>query len=101
MFKLVVLFALVAVAVAKPSYLAPAAYSTAIVGSVPTTISQQSSSIVHSAALVSPVVHAAPVVHSAPLVAAAPAVVSAYAAAPLISSYAAPLFGAGYYGRHY
>lgn len=95
MYKLVVLFALVAVAVAKPSYLAPAAYSTAVVGSVPTTISQQSSSIVHSAALVSPVVHAAP------LVAAAPAVVSTYAAAPVISSYAAPFIGAGYYGGHY
>lgn len=89
MFKLVVLFALVALAIAKPGNLAPLGYSTAVVGSVPTTISQQSSSIVHNAALVSPVV------------AAAPALVSTYAATPLISSYGAPLLGAGYYGGHY
>lgn len=95
MYKLVVLFALVAVAIAKPSYLAPAVYSTAVVGSVPTTISQQSSSIVHSAALVSPIVHAAPIV------AAAPAVVSTYGAAPVISSYGPHFIGAGYYGGHY
>lgn len=95
MLKLVVLFTVVVIAAAKPSYLAPSAYSAAVVGSVPTTISQQSSSIVHSAALVTPVVHAAPVV------AAAPAIVSTYSASPVLTSYSAPLVGAGYYGRHY
>lgn len=95
MFKLVVLLALVAITVAKPGYLAPAAYSTAVVGSIPTTISQQSSSIVHSAALVSPVVH------TAPIVATAPTVVSTYTAPVISSSYPAPFIGAGYYGGHY
>lgn len=97
MFKLVVLFAIVAVAVAKPSHLAPIAYHTAVVGSVPTSISEHSSSIVHSAALVAPVVHAAPIVHAAPVLHAAPLV----AAAPVISSYSGHLLGGGYYGGHY
>ncbi|XP_019876229.1 cuticle protein 16.5 [Aethina tumida] len=89
MFKLVVLSALLAIAAARPGLLAPAVYSSAIVGSVPTSISESSSSIVHSAAL-APVVHAAPVVHSAPLVAAAPVVHSAALvhSAPLVSAYA-------------
>lgn len=84
MFKLVVLSALLAFAVAKPSLLAPAVYSSAIVGSVPTSISHQSSSIVHSAALAAPVVHAAPLVTAH--VAAAPLVA---AHAPLFTTYAA------------
>ncbi|CAG9864907.1 unnamed protein product [Phyllotreta striolata] len=94
MFKLVVLFAIVAVASAKPSWLAPAVYNTAVVGSVPSTISQHGSSIVHSADLVSPVVHTAPVVHApivhAPVVRTIPAV-AAYHHAPVVSAYhAAP-----------
>ncbi|KAJ8924901.1 hypothetical protein NQ315_001058 [Exocentrus adspersus] len=58
MFKLVVLSVLLALAAARPSLV----YSTAVVGSLPTSISHQSSAIVHNAALVAPVVHAAPLV---------------------------------------
>lgn len=94
MYKLVMLFALVAVAVAKPTVL----HTTAVVGSLPTTISQQSNSIIHNAALVSPIVQATPVLAS-PIVAAAP--VSGYAAAPVVGSYAAPFLGGGFLGGHY
>ncbi|KAJ8958158.1 hypothetical protein NQ318_006097 [Aromia moschata] len=58
MFKLVVLSVLLAVAAARPGLLAPAVVGHAVVGSIPTSVSHQSSSIVHSAALVSPVVTA-------------------------------------------
>jgi hypothetical protein len=83
MFKLVVLSALLAIAAARPGLLAPTVYSSAIVGSVPTSISHHSSSVVHSAAFAAPVVHAAPLVtaHAAPIVTAH--------AAPVISTYAA------------
>ncbi|CAH0547455.1 unnamed protein product [Brassicogethes aeneus] len=96
MFKLVVLSALLAIAAARPGYLAaPAVYSSAIVGSVPTSISHSSSSIVHSHAPVAysaysapivaaPVVHSASLIHSAPLVHSAP-LISTYAAAPAVS----------------
>ncbi|CAH1155449.1 unnamed protein product [Phaedon cochleariae] len=102
MFKLVVLCALAAVAAAKPGHLlAPTLYSSAVVGSVPTSVSHQSSSVVHSAALVSPVVHSAPLLHAAPIVHTAPIVHSAYTA-PLVHGYAAPgLLGHGVFAGHY
>ncbi|RZC34727.1 hypothetical protein BDFB_013455, partial [Asbolus verrucosus] len=85
MFKLVVLSALLAIAAARPGFLAPTVYSSAVVGSVPTSISHHSSSVVHSAAIATPVVHAAPIVaaHAAPVVA------GHIAATPVISTYAA------------
>ncbi|KAL7733519.1 hypothetical protein ACLKA6_004988 [Drosophila palustris] len=124
MFKLVVLSALLAVAVARPGHLyeSPVVYAApattivqenvlakvgAVVKSVPSSVSHQSHSVVHSSAhvvedVVAPVVKstpvvtysaAAPVVHStysaaAPVVhatyaAAAPVVHSVYAAAPV------------------
>nr|XP_022901969.1 cuticle protein 64-like [Onthophagus taurus] len=80
MYKLVVLALFFVAVSAAPSLLhAPLAYST-VVGSIPTSISHQSSSVVHSAAIAAPVVHAAPVV-------------ATYAAAPLISH--APFVAAG------
>ncbi|KAJ8960344.1 hypothetical protein NQ314_006094 [Rhamnusium bicolor] len=105
MFKLVVLSALFALATARPGFLAPTVYSSAVVGSIPTSVSHQSSSIVHSAALVSPVVHAAPVIstYAAPAVAAyASPAVAAYAS-PAVAAYASPaLIGHGVYGGlHY
>ncbi|XP_060654992.1 pupal cuticle protein G1A-like [Drosophila sulfurigaster albostrigata] len=103
MFKLVVLSALLAVAVARPGHLyeSPVVYSApaativqepvlakvgAVVKSIPSSVSHQSQSVVHSSAhYVEDVV--APVVKSY----AAP-VVSSYVAAPapIISSYVAP-----------
>ncbi|EDV95741.1 GH15608 [Drosophila grimshawi] len=141
MFKLVVLSALLAVAAARPGHLyeSPVVYTApatttivqepvlakvgAVVKSVPTSVSHQSQSVVHSSAhivedVVAPVVKstpvvsyaaAAPVVHStyaaaAPVVhstyaAAAPVVHSTYAAAPVVhSTYAAaaPLVHSAY-----
>ncbi|XP_037934394.1 retinin-like [Teleopsis dalmanni] len=106
MFKLVVLSALLAVAAARPGlvespvvYSAPAAIAVhepalakvgAVVKSIPTAVSHQSQTIVHSSAhvvedVVAPVVKTTPVVHS---VAAAP-VVHSVAAAPVVHSVAA------------
>ncbi|XP_053954945.1 cuticle protein LPCP-23-like [Anastrepha obliqua] len=130
MYKLFVLAALFAVAVAAPSHLveSPLVYSApsavayqepvlakvgSVVKSIPTAVSHQSQSIVHSSAhvvedVLAPVVKTsyvpAPVVktiHSAPLVhtsyvAAAP-VIKSYAAAPVVHSYAAPLSYDGHY----
>ncbi|XP_017043368.2 uncharacterized protein LOC108089542 [Drosophila ficusphila] len=112
MFKLVVLSALLAVAVARPGHLlessplvyaAPAATTIvqepvlakvgAVVKSVPTSVSHQSQSVVHSSAhvvedIVAPVVKSTPVVSYA---AAAPVVHTSYSAAPVVhTSYAAP-----------
>lgn len=86
MFKLVVLFALLAVAASAPApgllAAAPLAY-TSVVGHAPATISHTSSSVVHSAALAAPVVAAHPVVsYAAPAVYAAPAHVAAYSVHP-------------------
>ncbi|XP_022229216.2 pupal cuticle protein C1B-like [Drosophila obscura] len=104
MFKLVVLSALLAVAVARPGHLyeSPLVYAApatttivqepylanvgAVVKSIPTSVSHQSQSVVHSSAhvvqdVVAPVIksYAAPVVHTS------------YAASPLVhTSYAAP-----------
>nr|XP_017015676.2 cuticle protein [Drosophila takahashii] len=122
MFKLFVLAALLAVAAAKPGHLAaaPLVYSApattvvhqepvlakvgAVVKSVPTAVSHQSLTQVHSTPVVEDVV--APVVrttavHSAPVVAAAPVVKTvapvaysaplAYSAPVAYSSYSAPL----------
>ncbi|XP_033160022.1 cuticle protein 12.5 [Drosophila mauritiana] len=122
MFKLFVLAALLAVAAAKPGHLAaaPLVYSApatttvvqepvlakvgAVVKSVPTAVSHQSLTQVHSTPVVEDVV--APVVkttavHSAPVLAAAPIVKTvapvaysaplAYSAPVAYSSYAAPL----------
>ncbi|EDX10685.1 GD12489 [Drosophila simulans] len=111
MFKLVVLSALLAVAAARPGHLlessplvyaAPAATTIvqepvlakvgAVVKSVPTAVSQQNQSVVHSHAhvvedVVAPVVKSTPVVSYA---AAAPVVHTSYAAAPVVhTSYAA------------
>ncbi|XP_001973227.2 cuticle protein [Drosophila erecta] len=111
MFKLVVLSALLAVAAARPGHLlessplvyaAPAATTIvqepvlakvgAVVKSVPTAVSHQSQSVVHSHAhvvedVVAPVVKSTPVVSYA---AAAPVVHTSYAAAPVVhTSYAA------------
>lgn len=118
MFKLVVLSALLAVAAARPGHLyesAPLVYSApaativqepvlakvgAVVKSVPTAVSHQSQSVVHSSAHVveeqyAPVVKSTPVVSYA---AAAPVVHSTYAAAaPVVhSTYAAaaPVYAA-------
>ncbi|XP_017773265.1 PREDICTED: endochitinase A-like [Nicrophorus vespilloides] len=109
MFKLVVLSALLAVVAAAPGlYTSPLAYSAAVVGSVPTSVSHQSSSVVHSAALTAPLVHSAPVVsaYSAPVVSAySTPVVSAYSA-PIVAAHAAPFVAApavgvhGYHGLH-
>ena len=112
MLKLVVLSALLAVAAARPGHLlessplvyaAPAATTIvqepvlakvgAVVKSVPTAVSHQSQSVVHSHAhvvedVVAPVVKSTPVVSYA---AAAPVVHTSYAAAPVVhTSYAAP-----------
>ncbi|TDG48093.1 hypothetical protein AWZ03_005510 [Drosophila navojoa] len=109
MFKLVVLSALLAVAAARPGnlyesplvYTAPAATIVqepvlakvgAVVKSVPTSVSHQSQSVVHSSAhvvedIVAPVVKSTPVVSYA---AAAPVVHTSYAAAPVVhTTYAA------------
>ncbi|KAH8283364.1 hypothetical protein KR054_009313, partial [Drosophila jambulina] len=109
-FPQVVLSALLAVAVARPGHLyeSPVVYSApaattyvqeqvlakvgAVVNSVPTSVSHQSQSVVHSSAhvvedIVAPVVKSTPVVSYA---AAAPVVHSTYAAAPVVhTSYAA------------
>ncbi|TMW47010.1 hypothetical protein DOY81_007908 [Sarcophaga bullata] len=108
MYKLFVLAALIAVAVARPSYLAssPIVYSAPtyvqepalatvghVVKSVPTAVSHQSISQVHSSAhYVEPIV--APVVkttYTAPVIKtyAAPVVHTSYAAAPVLKTYAA------------
>ncbi|XP_016965866.1 larval/pupal cuticle protein H1C [Drosophila biarmipes] len=110
MFKLVVLSALLAVAVARPGHLyesplvyaAPAATTIvqepvlakvgAVVSSIPTSVSHQSQSVVHSHShvvedVVAPVVKSTPVVSYA---AAAPVVHTSYAAAPVVhATYAA------------
>ncbi|KAL7733518.1 hypothetical protein ACLKA6_004987 [Drosophila palustris] len=117
MFKLVVLSALLAVAVARPGHLyeSPVVYAApattivqenvlakvgAVVKSVPSSVSHQSHSVVHSSAhvvedVVAPVVksYAAPVVSS--YVAAASPFLSSYVAAPAplvktVATYAAP-----------
>ncbi|XP_054085129.1 larval/pupal cuticle protein H1C isoform X2 [Zeugodacus cucurbitae] len=120
MYKLFVLAALVAVAAAAPSHLyeSPVVYSApaavayhepvlakvgSVVKSIPTAVSHQSQSIVHSSAhvvedVVAPVVktiHSAPLVHTS--YAAAAPVIKSYAAAPVVHSYAAPLA----YDTHY
>ncbi|KAH8300720.1 hypothetical protein KR059_000652, partial [Drosophila kikkawai] len=105
----VVLSALLAVAFARPGHLyeSPVVYSApattyvqeqvlakvgAVVNSVPTSVSHQSQSVVHSSAhvvedIVAPVVKSTPVVSYA---AAAPVVHTSYAAAPVVhSTYAA------------
>ncbi|XP_068139844.1 retinin-like [Drosophila tropicalis] len=113
MFKLVVLSALLVVVAARPGlyesplvYAAPAAHTTivqepvlakvgAVVKSIPTAVSHQSQSVVHSSAhvvedVVAPVVKSTPVVtYAAPAV--APVVHATYAAAaPVVhTSYAA------------
>ncbi|EDW30369.1 GL17864 [Drosophila persimilis] len=109
MFKLVVLSALLAVAVARPGHLyeSPLVYSApatttivqepylanvgSVVKSVPTSVSHQSQSVVHSSAhVVQDVV--APVVKTY----AAP-VITSYAASPLVhTSYASPLVHTSY-----
>ncbi|XP_026465788.1 pupal cuticle protein G1A-like [Ctenocephalides felis] len=95
MFKLVVLFALVAVAFARPGYVAPLAYTAPVIShysaplvvkSVPHAISHQSSTVVHGASHV-----IAPVVSHY----SAPAIGHHYTA-PVVSSYASPLV----YGHH-
>ncbi|CAG9827634.1 unnamed protein product [Diabrotica balteata] len=83
MYKLVVLFAVLAAVSARPSYLTPVVHSAAVIGSVPTSVSEYGSSIIHDHALVSPVVHAAPVLHAAPLV-------HSVHAAPVVHAYSAP-----------
>ncbi|XP_028141605.1 larval cuticle protein F1-like [Diabrotica virgifera virgifera] len=84
MYKLVVLFAVLAAVSARPSHLlTPVVHSAAVIGSVPTSVSEYSSSIVHDHALVSPVVHAAPVLHASP-------VVHSVHAAPVVHAYSAP-----------
>lgn len=92
MYKLLVLFAAVAVASARPGLL----HGGALIGSIPTAISSQSSSIVHSAALTAPLVHAAaPVLAHAPVLAAptlvhgpsvltAPALTAGFVAGPAL-----------------
>ncbi|KAH8380188.1 hypothetical protein KR009_009382, partial [Drosophila setifemur] len=105
----VVLSALFAVAFARPGHLyeSPVVYAApatttivqepvlakvgAVVKSVPTSVSHQSQSVVHSSAhyvedVVAPVVKSTPVVSYA---AAAPVVHTSYAAAPVYTSYAA------------
>ncbi|SPP87046.1 retinin-like [Drosophila guanche] len=110
MFKLVVLSALLAVAVARPGHLyeSPLVYAApatttivqepylanvgSVVKSIPTSVSHQSQSVVHSSAhvvqdVVAPVIksYAAPVVHTS------------YAASPLVhTSYAAPVVHTSY-----
>ncbi|XP_017043363.1 cuticle protein LPCP-23-like [Drosophila ficusphila] len=110
MFKLVVLSALFAVAFARPGHLyeSPLVYAApatttivqepvlakvgAVVNSIPTSVSHQSQSVVHSSAhvvedIVAPVVKSTPVVSYA---AAAPVVHTSYAAAPVVqTTYAA------------
>ncbi|XP_016926460.3 larval/pupal cuticle protein H1C [Drosophila suzukii] len=110
MFKLVVLSALLAVAVARPGHLyeSPLVYSApaattivqenvlakvgSVVSSIPTSVSHQSQSVVHSHShvvedIVAPVVKSTPVVSYS---AAAPVVHTSYAAAPVVhTSYAA------------
>ncbi|KAH8339059.1 larval/pupal cuticle protein H1C [Drosophila bipectinata] len=122
MFKLVVLSALLAVAAARPGHLlespvvyaAPAATTIvqepvlakvgAVVKSVPTAVSHQSQSVVHSSAhivedVVAPVIKSTPVVSYAAAV-PAPVVHTAYAApAPVVhTSYAAaaPVLASSY-----
>ncbi|KAK5642216.1 hypothetical protein RI129_008383 [Pyrocoelia pectoralis] len=81
MFKLVVFLALFALAAAAPAPGLVAAHSVpVVVGSVPTSISHQSQSIVHShAAVVAPVVHTAPLVHHAVAYHAAPGIFAPHA----------------------
>ncbi|XP_063363222.1 cuticle protein 18.7-like [Cydia amplana] len=79
MFKLVVLFASVALAAAKPGVLAPVAYSAAV--PAVSSVSQYSSSVVHGSPVVPAVYSSAilPAAYSAAVVpAVAPAVVPAY-----------------------
>ncbi|XP_050519504.1 uncharacterized protein LOC114340796 [Diabrotica virgifera virgifera] len=87
MYKLVVLFAVLAAVSARPSHLlTPVVHSAAVIGSVPTSISEHSTSIVHNHALV----HAAPVVHSAPLI-------HTVHAAPVFQAYSSPVVVASPY----
>ncbi|XP_055913885.1 cuticle protein LPCP-23-like [Eupeodes corollae] len=119
MFKLVVLSALLAVAAARPGLYheaSPLVYSApsivqehslakvgAIVKSIPTAVSHQSSTVVHNSAhvvqpIVAPVVktyaaapiHSAPLVHSSYASLAAPAHIS-YAAASPLAIHSAPI----------
>ncbi|KAL5292036.1 hypothetical protein ACFFRR_011056 [Megaselia abdita] len=86
MFKFVTLFALLAVAAAKPGFLAEPLVSTyaaapvvsTIVKSVPTAVSHSSSSVVHSSAHVAESV-------------VAPVVKTHLTTAPVIKSYASPI----------
>ncbi|XP_053606726.1 cuticle protein 16.5-like [Plodia interpunctella] len=78
MYKLVVLFSVVAIAVAKPGLVAPLAYSAAV--PAVSSVSQYSSSVLHGSPVVSaavPAVYSAPAVYGPTVV--APAVVPAVA----------------------
>lgn len=97
MFKLVVLCAFVAAAVAKPDVLiAPAAYSTTIVEPAKTTISEQASSVVHPSPLNTLVYSAYPFAHlikkrSAALAVSIPSTYIASAPVATTYSYTTPL----------
>lgn len=75
MYKLVVLFSVVALAAAKPGVFAPVAYSAAV--PAVSSVSQYSSSVAHGV----PAVYSAPAVYTAPTFYNAPAVVPAVAPA--------------------
>ncbi|CAG9864906.1 unnamed protein product [Phyllotreta striolata] len=101
MFKLVVLFALVAMVAAKPSGLFVETYSAPLVHAVPAAVSHTyRQDVISKPAVVAysapAVVHAEPVVHAAPIVHAVPAAVS-YShrsdviSKPVIAAYSAPV----------
>ncbi|CAH1638739.1 unnamed protein product [Spodoptera littoralis] len=78
MYKLVVLLSVAAMAAAKPSLVAPVAYSAVVPAS--SSVSQYSSSVVHGSPAVGVV---APAVYSAPSVYSVPALYGAHAVAPV------------------